>query len=306
MNRATVSAFADFPCLLMVSDMHSHKIKHVNEYVVPFLNYQPAELHEQNMQLVLSKSSHIFCETYVYPLLAKNQKCDEVQLFFLMQGGKRIPTIANVCVKDNEAFWVVLPAINRDKMYQELIDTRDHLETKTEALRHLSRIDPLSNLLNRRALMHDLKHMFENNKRLHEREASLSFLLIDIDYFKCINDQYGHQLGDQVIKDLAALLQQQTRNVDLVSRWGGEEFLIVLFDSNPTETEIYANRLHQQINGLVYFNNPLHVSIGVAFASQNNVTFKQAMKKAMKEADESLYRAKHQGRNQTIIHSADN
>lgn len=295
-----------FPCLLMVSDFESREIKYVSAYSEELVGYQADGLLGQNVQQLLTKSSHIFFESYVNPLLKKNQKCDEVHLFLTTCEDKRVPCIANVSKREHGVCWSIMPAVSRDKMYQELIDTRDHLEEKTEALSHLSRIDPLTQLLNRRALMHDLTQLLENNKRLEHDAVHLGFLLIDIDHFKKINDQFGHQEGDKVIKSLSALLTSTTRNVDLVARWGGEEFLLVLFNSNPKQTDVFTKRLHKQINQLTYQTLNMQVCIGVSFVKDIAGDSQSTLTQVIKEADEALYEAKRSGRNKIVYYQPDN
>lgn len=293
-----------FPCLLMVTDFDSRQIKYLSDYSNELVGYQPDSLQGQNMTQLLTKSSLIFFESYVNPLLKKNQKCEEVQLFLKTSKGERVPCIANVSHLNQDVCWSILPAISRDKMYQELIDTRDHLEEKTEELSHLSRVDPLTKLLNRRALTQDLTKLLENNKRLGQDAVQLGFLLVDIDHFKKINDQYGHQEGDKVIKCLASLFKSITRNVDLVARWGGEEFLLVLFNSDPKQTDVFANRLHKKINQINYQNRQVQVCIGISFIKQVSDDNDHALRKVIKEADEALYKAKNSGRNQIVFYDA--
>lgn len=123
-------------------------------------------------------------------------------------------------------------------------------------------------------------------------------LILDIDYFKAINDQYGHDIGDQVLRELGTILLQQARRSDVVARFGGEEFTLLLPDTNLDDALQVATRLHKLINKIQTKDKTLTVSIGIAVAlPQHKLNFEQLFKLA----DQALYQAKAQGRNCTRV-----
>jgi len=170
-------------------------------------------------------------------------------------------------------------------------------------LEHENITDPLIGIYNRRYLDRRLEE--ETNRALRYK-LPLSILMIDIDHFKRINDTHGHQIGDQALLYLGKLLTDEVRNLDVVARFGGEEFAIIAPET-PTLTAVeLAKRLHQHIgtHPLMITNNrgekleiKMTVSIGVASLSYDN----NNPQKLLKSADEALYQAKQNGRNRVYL-----
>ncbi|MFN3076551.1 MAG: diguanylate cyclase [Alphaproteobacteria bacterium] len=180
-----------------------------------------------------------------------------------------------------------------------LRETAPVLETKRlmETLRESTLRDPMTGLNNRRFLEEYAEAMVAN---AHRRKSHLSILMLDLDHFKMVNDTYGHAAGDTVLKSLAKVMREAVRASDLVIRYGGEEFLIILLD---TEAE-GADRVAENIRAAVE-KMSIHVggttlkktiSIGVADFPMDSDTFWQAVK----FADVALYRAKETGRNRVV------
>ncbi len=156
--------------------------------------------------------------------------------------------------------------------------------------------DPLTKLHNRRYV----DEIFENNMfTSKENNSSFALLLIDIDYFKKINDLYGHKCGDNVLIKLSKILKQNVRKSTIVSRWGGEEFLIVLEDSNKDELIYIAERLRIAVESTVMIQNKsiqITITLGGA-VSKEDETFEMVLARA----DKALYQGKENGRNQVSI-----
>jgi diguanylate cyclase (GGDEF)-like protein len=160
--------------------------------------------------------------------------------------------------------------------------------------------DGLTGIANRRCFTETLMHEFERAKRY---EQPLSLVLIDLDFLKVINDSFGHQIGDEAIKEVAGTLKQCSRAIDLAARYGGEEFCLLLPNTEVTMAEQFAERLRRLINE-VHIEGPGHISasFGVAsfpiHAGDPDTLFRRA--------DEALYEAKQTGRNtvRTAINSA--
>jgi diguanylate cyclase (GGDEF)-like protein len=158
--------------------------------------------------------------------------------------------------------------------------------------------DELTGVYNRRGL-------FEIGRREAERAARfghpLSALLIDIDHFKNVNDTYGHTIGDQVLRAFAACCRQNVREVDVVGRMGGEEFIILLPETDLTNTHKAAERLRSRIleNGFVTDAGEVHVTASFGVAEYKDSI--QDMDELYRQADEALYKAKNSGRNQVAV-----
>ncbi|MGL4223089.1 MAG: GGDEF domain-containing protein [Shewanella sp.] len=163
---------------------------------------------------------------------------------------------------------------------------------RTKTLDYEANTDPLTGLLNRRS--------FNQMANIHEKSEENSYLMLDIDYFKQINDTYGHSAGDSVLTQVAQCIRQCLRKEDRVARWGGEEFLIEINDCNIDTARIIAEKIRVLIENC-HFNVGKHilhitVSIGIANVSAKN----QNPDEVINLADKSLYQAKHLGRNRVV------
>lgn len=158
---------------------------------------------------------------------------------------------------------------------------------------HLARIDPLTNLYNRRAF-HEMAAWVQHNAQ--RRQAPLTLIMLDIDHFKHINDAHGHDIGDTVLVNIAHHLTQSCRAGDVLARWGGEEFVILLPDTLLEQGRQFAERIRQliEVTPIASPHGPLHVtvSLGVACLSPH-----EHLTELIRHADDSLYRAKTEGRN---------
>lgn len=160
---------------------------------------------------------------------------------------------------------------------------------KNELLEIESTTDALTGLRNRRAIMKELE--FRLNQAL-VNHSPLSIVLLDIDCFKKINDNKGHQYGDMVLKTVAATIRKLIRNIDSVGRYGGEEFLVVLPNTDKSKAIIIAERIREAVEGLdLNQKGPVTISGGVAVLNGETMT------ELINKADEKLYEAKNEGRN---------
>lgn len=161
--------------------------------------------------------------------------------------------------------------------------------------------DFLTHLLSRYGLNDALNRY---GKMTHYRQAAINIMLVDIDHFKTINDSYGHDNGDHVLKRVADLIQQSIPEPGLVSRMGGEEFAVVCFDFSEQDFFALAEQLRTQIHDSPSMINgspvPVAVSIGIAYAPPSAMDLTQHVHQLFVVADKNLYIAKRQGRNRTV------
>jgi len=162
-------------------------------------------------------------------------------------------------------------------------------------LKNLAEIDALTGLMNRGTIENVLRREIE---RAFRYEKNLAFLMLDIDYFKKVNDTYGHEMGDVVLKRLAGICLDNIREVDFIGRWGGEEFVILMPEIDTKGVSIAAEKLRRLIESqpIELANNEniqITVSIGGALFQRSNPQWEFLYK----EADKALYQAKEKGRN---------
>jgi diguanylate cyclase (GGDEF)-like protein len=167
------------------------------------------------------------------------------------------------------------------------------LPDDVEVLQHLASTDPLTGLANRRG---GEKHIANEISRAKREKRPLSCILIDIDRFKDVNDTYGHQAGDQLLRDISALLRRTVRAYDILVRWGGEEFLLVLPGVGLELARVLAGRLRVAVEALDTNGiGPVTVSAGAA-EFENDYDFASTLR----AADRRLYQAKASGRNAVV------
>jgi len=178
------------------------------------------------------------------------------------------------------------------QFYQKLLQTNDVLST-------LALADPLTELNNRRAMEWELPRQIQNARTYI---TDLSVIMMDVDHFKSVNDTYGHQVGDRVLQLLSTRLQHNLRLQDTLFRYGGEEFLVVLNQTNGEEAKIVAKRLRYQINeqpfnvdGTIAIE--ITISVGIASLKASDDHKGESL---VKRADHNLLRAKAKGTNQVI------
>ncbi|MGE4063575.1 MAG: diguanylate cyclase [Rhodospirillaceae bacterium] len=158
--------------------------------------------------------------------------------------------------------------------------------------------DPLTGAFNRRQMDQSLAEAIERNRR---SGAPVSLLIIDIDHFKRVNDDFGHHIGDKVLKGMVALIKGRSRKLDRLFRLGGEEFVLLLPDTRANAAMKQAEALRKLMSeSKLIEQRPVTISIGVAeyWAEQSQEAWMQA-------ADDALYQAKHAGRNMVVLGSAD-
>ncbi len=174
----------------------------------------------------------------------------------------------------------------------------DEIQTKSQELETLANFDPLTLCLNRRSLALKFQALFSQAKAGGE---PLSCLMVDIDFFKSVNDHHGHATGDQVIKAVADVLKTCTRDSDLVGRYGGEEFCVVLPQLYLDKAAEIAERIRQTIEKKSCSGVNITISLGVSCLESNT----NKPDELINQADKALYAAKKSGRNRVVTWGKD-
>ncbi|HVX38632.1 MAG TPA: diguanylate cyclase [Gemmatimonadaceae bacterium] len=197
-----------------------------------------------------------------------------------------------------------LNSMLRIKRLQEELEERERqLLEANERLRHMSQTDALTGLDNRRHLEERLDEMFEHARRLNEPFACV---MCDLDRFKSVNDTYGHQAGDAVLKQFARILRNEVREIDRAGRYGGEEFMLLLPGTVLDAAVTFAERVRKQVEAHTFsFDNTeirRTASFGVSAWPHPRIRNCDTLVRA---ADDALYVAKETGRNRVIRFASD-
>lgn len=197
-----------------------------------------------------------------------------------------------------------LVTLARQVMTQlELIRTNEQQRETLKSLQRSNKLleieastDELTKLANRRAVTHALQYELALMQDLGRKSAAL---LLDLDFFKAVNDQHGHLVGDEVLKEFAEFCNREFRSSDIIGRWGGEEFIIILPGSNLATAEKIAARFQRKLNEHVFAKQH---QVKLTFSgSLIELTPTLSARAIFKRLDDSLYKAKQQGRDQILL-----
>ena len=187
------------------------------------------------------------------------------------------------------------------RLQDELEEKTRELELANKRLRKLSITDGLTGLFNHRH-MHELLH--EEFERARRSGRPLAVVMFDLDHFKRVNDTYGHPTGDVVLYETAKILQETAREIDMIGRYGGEEFMALLPDTNEEQGRAFAERVRQRVAAHVFRDEAtevrMTVSAGVAAVPHPGV---ETPGELVRVADAALYQAKRTGRNRVVAAS---
>ncbi|HRT69490.1 MAG TPA: sensor domain-containing diguanylate cyclase [Bacilli bacterium] len=217
----------------------------------------------------------------------------EARVFLKHKDGYRIPVmVKTIPIYDSEQKIVAAIEVFTDERFQKQI-YHENIELKDKL-----RIDPLTQVANRHFFD------FQITKRLEEAKLfsnTFGILMMDIDHFKNVNDTYGHLVGDEILKIVAYTLSSNVAKTDLVSRWGGEEFIAIVDVLNNDDLMKVAERLRLLVAASGYqFDEEKTIQVTISIGG-TLVTKTDTIKTAIARADKNLYYAKQNGRNQSKI-----
>ena len=176
---------------------------------------------------------------------------------------------------------------------EKLQETSEQIREQNRELEWLATRDPLTSCMNRRSFFEKFSDEWQNAKSSNQE---MSAFMVDIDYFKSINDNYGHAMGDEVLRQVARILLENERDRDLACRYGGEEFAFLMPDTNMDEAEEVAEKIRAEIGALEFPEFKITASLGVSALSQGP----KDPEGLLDQADKCLYVAKRNGRNRVI------
>lgn len=196
--------------------------------------------------------------------------------------------IENISKDDYDKFLILTPQV---ALQIERIKLFDEIE-------RLSIMDGLTGTYLRRYFLERLK---EELSRAKQYNMDIAFIMVDLDHFKKCNDSFGHLVGDVVLKEVAGILKQKVREIDLVGRFGGEEFCILLPEANKADAYVVAERIRKAVEGYTIkaYDETLSITISMGISSFPEDS--PGLEDLIENADTALYEAKRQGRNKVCL-----
>lgn len=203
-------------------------------------------------------------------------------------GGIGLFSDKNIEYKNQKNFTIIL---NELKLLMQM----KHLHSRTKLL---TIIDPLTNLYNRRHCQEVIEREFSRAKRY---SSDLSIAMFDIDNFKKVNDNYGHQFGDEVLKQVSKIIISSLRNTDFAFRYGGEEILAVLTNSSTENALIPIERIRAKVENYPFEFNDEYIKVTISAGISSTQEESSSSEQLTKMADEALYKAKNSGKNKVVL-----
>ena len=197
---------------------------------------------------------------------------------------------------------VVVPSVGKSALHSVLMTLQDITTWKRleRQLRKRAQLDGLTKLLNHNTIMQRLNEELIGAKRYG---LSLSCMMIDMDHFKVVNDKFGHPRGDQVLKRVSTMIKNCVRNVDLVGRYGGDEFLIIMPETKPANARYAAMRIQNLFSSKIFHYQRIisfHISLSIGITGYPSKRVKDS-KDLIALADKAMYQAKKSGRNRIAL-----
>ena len=183
--------------------------------------------------------------------------------------------------------------------YLKYMKSEEKIIQYYKRLEQLVNTDALTTLWNRRAMNEHLSILVNNHNKY---QTDFSVTILDIDFFKKVNDTYGHQYGDYVLKTVAELMKQSFRKTDLLYRYGGEELIMIMPETNIEGALIPVQRLRRMVEEYDFEYNGVKAKVTVSIGLTMNYQNLSSSAEILKTADEALYRAKEGGRNRVVLH----
>jgi diguanylate cyclase (GGDEF)-like protein len=179
--------------------------------------------------------------------------------------------------------------------YNLALSNLEKLTNSVEELSILSSTDYLTKIYNRHKFIEELK---QNIQRVQRTKETLSLAMIDIDFFKKVNDTYGHNVGDEILKEFSSTIKNELRTTDIFARWGGEEFIILFINTNINQAKIVSEKIRMVIEKNQFIKN-INITCSIGLSQYQN-SKKETINSFIQKADDALYKAKQTGRNQVI------
>jgi diguanylate cyclase (GGDEF)-like protein/PAS domain S-box-containing protein len=269
--------------MLCILDFDGH-FKEINPAWTRILGWQMEELKGQSW----------------LDIVIPEDRDDSIKISKRLSKGESIIGFENRCRCNDGSFkwlaWSSYPDLKQQQIFSAVRDITNRKQMEEELLQ-LATTDPLTGASNRR---HFIERASTELKRSRRYGSQMAIIMLDIDHFKQVNDNYGHSIGDEVLKRLVNCCQQELRSSDLFGRFGGEEFAIILVETDKQKTLQTCERLIEQISKLKIRTPRGDISVTVSIGFTMHQADDISIDSLLKRADDALYKAKNAGRNRAI------
>jgi sigma-B regulation protein RsbQ len=292
-----MNEFDQLPCGVLIIDS-SCKVRYCNKPFASTMMLDADEIVDLSINNLLTNGSKIIFQQIVLPSILNQNQIEEMQLNFLSTDKQKIPMIIFARRDDDNndrLIFCCFSAKSKDELLNALNRSKKQLEEGNAQLKMLSKTDELTGCCNRREMQLKLSI---TRRQMNRRQASFAILMLDLDDFKEVNDTHGHIEGDNVLKEFAKILMGNARVDDVIARFGGEEFVIILPDVDADSAMIAAKRIHKNMRYINSKVKNITVSIGVCVASYDNPLSDYEI---IDIADKALYASKSSGKNTTTL-----
>jgi len=283
----------------------------VNQEAERLFGYEPNGLLGQSIEILVParfQAGHMRSRATFFKGTDRRKMGEDRRLVAVHENGYEIPVEIGLNPIELENGPHVIASIvdmtRQIELENQLTEAAAELQGANELLERLVITDELTSLLNRRGFNAELqKHI----RLLHRLQSPLSLMLLDLDHFKEVNDKHGHTAGDQTLREFSYLLLENLRASDHAARFGGDEFAIILPNTDEAGTIRLAEKIRQEVQDHSWFDRKLTISVGAStrlFSNGNGARDVDVQALLIAEADKALYHSKESGRNQ-ITHIQD-
>lgn len=273
------SLLNSLPVAIVVIDFRTHEILDLNPMAMVMLGYTREQLAGRDCRTHICSNKTKQC-----PLAGTSLPQERSEDVITDSTGKHIPVLKST----------ILTEIDNKKLLLECFSDISKQKNMEARLREMAEIDFLTGIFNRRHFIESAEREIARSKRYNTR---FSVIMLDIDWFKKINDQFGHAAGDEILKGVAELCQKTLRETDIIGRMGGEEFAVLLAESDMDGALIVSERIRQSVASHAFNFDGQAIQCTVSLGVASVIHGKDNLKIIMKRADAALYDAKKEGRN---------
>lgn len=275
-----------------------------NEEYCNLLGYTREELAEKKYVEITPEKWHALEAEIVESQIMKRGYSDIYEKEYIRKDGTVFPVELHTMLLRNEdgtpeGMWAIVRDITERKYIERAIEmANQELQTALAREKQLARTDPLTGVHNRRHLYEMGNYELQMAKRYQQ---ALSVIMFDIDYFKKINDYFGHEVGDQILKLVTDAAYSELRSTDVIGRYGGEEFIIILPMTTALQAFQVAERIRMNVTALKIETpkGEATVTLSIGIVEISHARAEETLEELFRRADEAMYAAKQAGRNRT-------